>query len=112
VSTRALFVPLERAVRTSAELLHKTARFEMTAGEQRLMPRWSPQFREALIHLVRNAVAHGIEAADERRAAGKSPAGTVRVSVERRGRLIAFICEDDGRGIDLPAIRRAAVEKV
>lgn len=111
VSIRALFVPLERAVRTSAELLHKTVRFEMIGGEQRVDAQVIAAVREALIHLVRNAVAHGMEAADERRAAGKSPAGTVRVSIERRGRRMAFICEDDGRGIDLSAIRRVAVEK-
>jgi two-component system chemotaxis sensor kinase CheA len=57
---------------------------------------------------VRNAVAHGIEPAAERRAAGKPAEGRVEVKVARRGRRVRLTCRDDGRGIDVDAVRRAA----
>ncbi len=60
------------------------------------------------MQLVRNAVAHGIEPEAARRAAGKPPEGKVRVEVARRGREIVVTCRDDGRGVDLEGIRRAA----
>jgi two-component system chemotaxis sensor kinase CheA len=53
-------------------------------------------------------VAHGIEGEVERAAAGKPAAGRVVLSVERRGHRIAFLCRDDGRGIDVEAVRRVA----
>ena len=65
----------------------------------------------ALLHLVRNAVAHGIEPAAERQQLGKSPAGAVALRVEQRGSQVAFTCEDDGRGIDASALRRAAEQR-
>jgi len=62
----------------------------------------------AFLHVVRNAVAHGIEPAEARAATGKPAEGTVVVEVERRGRFAAFRCTDDGRGFDLTAVRRTA----
>ena len=62
--------------------------------------------------IVRNAVAHGIEAGDaERSAAGKPAEGRVTLRVSQRGRLVSFACTDDGRGIDLDAVRRIAQRK-
>src|SRR5439155_2825088 len=66
--------------------------------------------RDALLHVVRNSVAHGIESEAERLAAGKPAVGRVQVDVERRGNRVAFVCRDDGRGIDVEAVRRAAVQ--
>jgi two-component system chemotaxis sensor kinase CheA len=63
------------------------------------------------MHVVRNAVAHGIESEAERLAARKPLAGRITVSVERRGHRIAFLCRDDGRGIDVEAVRRVAVRR-
>jgi two-component system chemotaxis sensor kinase CheA len=60
------------------------------------------------VQLVRNAVAHGMESASERLAAGKPMTGRVRLEVTRRGQRVAFTCSDDGRGVDLEAVRRAA----
>ncbi|MFC3386733.1 response regulator [Couchioplanes caeruleus subsp. azureus] len=62
----------------------------------------------ALLHIVRNAVVHGIEPEADRLAAGKPAEGTVTVAVERRGSYAAFLCTDDGRGFDLAAVRRTA----
>jgi chemosensory pili system protein ChpA (sensor histidine kinase/response regulator) len=65
---------------------------------------------DPLIHLVRNAVAHGIENADTRRAAGKSEKGRISVRAYHRGNHIYIEVEDDGRGVDYEGIRRRLIE--
>jgi two-component system chemotaxis sensor kinase CheA len=60
---------------------------------------------------VRNGVAHGLEAPAARRAAGKPETGRIALHVERRGRRVVFRCTDDGRGVDLDAVRDAALRK-
>src|SRR5690606_8171177 len=65
----------------------------------------------AVIQLVRNAVAHGIEPERERAAARKPAAGRVTIEIVRRGSKVLFACRDDGRGVDLAAVRRAADER-
>jgi two-component system chemotaxis sensor kinase CheA len=107
----AVFPSLERAVRDAAQSLHKEVRFESAGGDDRLDAHVLISLRDALQHMVRNAVAHGIELPSERAAAGKPLPGCVGLRVERRGNSVAFICHDDGRGIDLEAIRRAAVQR-
>lgn len=66
---------------------------------------------EPLLHLVRNAVDHGIETPDKRRAAGKPPRGSIRIEAESAGSRIRVRLIDDGRGIDAAAIRQTAVER-
>ncbi len=103
-----VFPALERARRDAAQALSKTVRFETSGGEQRLEAHVLLALRDGLLHVVRNAVAHGIEPEGARAAAGKAPAGQVRVDVQRRGNRVAFACSDDGRGIDVEAVRRSA----
>jgi two-component system chemotaxis sensor kinase CheA len=67
------------------------------------------RLRDPLLHLLRNAVAHGVEDPDERRAQGKDPTGTVHVAAERRVRDVELRVIDDGRGIDRAAVARRAV---
>src|SRR5262249_25696959 len=55
--------------------------------------------------------AHGIEPAARRAAAGKLEVGSIEVVVKRRGGRLAFVCRDDGAGIDVDAVRRAAVDR-
>ncbi len=107
----SLFGELERAVRDAARALGKTVTFETAGGEHRLDAHVLAQLRVALLHLIRNAVVHGIEPPEARAASGKAPAGNVRLSVERRGYRLSFRCGDDGRGVDLAAVRRAALER-
>ncbi len=111
VPASAVFGELERAVRDAALAVDHPVRWESSGGEHRLEANVLYAVRDALTHVVRNAVAHGIEPAAERRSAGKPPAGVVRLDVERRGQRIAFVCRDDGRGIDVEAVRRAAVRR-
>jgi two-component system chemotaxis sensor kinase CheA len=62
---------------------------------------------DALAHLLRNAVAHGIEAPEERRRAGKPAAGRVRMSAEQRGNVVAVDVSDDGRGVSAALLEQA-----
>ena len=96
-----LFVPLERTVRDVAQSLGRQTSFESKGGEVRLDAQVLTAVQGALVQLVRNAVAHGIEPAEERTGAGKPAAGRVEIEVLRRGSRVSFVCRDDGRGVDL-----------
>jgi two-component system chemotaxis sensor kinase CheA len=106
-----VFASLERAVRDAALSLHKEVLFESFGGDNRLDAHILAALRDALLHVVRNAVAHGIESQAERVAAKKPIQGRVELWVERRGNRIAFICRDDGRGVDVEAVRRVAIRR-
>jgi two-component system, chemotaxis family, sensor kinase CheA len=103
-----LFVPLERTLRDVAQSLGRQTSFESKGGEVRLDAQVLSTVQGALVQLVRNAVAHGIEPAEERTGAGKPAAGRVEIEVLRRGSRVSFVCRDDGRGVDLEAVRRVA----
>jgi two-component system chemotaxis sensor kinase CheA len=111
VAASTLFAPLARATRDAADAVGRQVEFEASGGEARLEAHVLAALRDALLHVVRNAVAHGIEPPAEREAAGKPAAGRIRLVVERRADQVAFVCEDDGRGIDLAAVARAAVKR-
>ncbi|HET6146216.1 MAG TPA: response regulator [Polyangia bacterium] len=107
----AMFSLLERAARDVATTLGKRVSFETKGADVRLDADVLGTVQGALMQAVRNAVAHGIETESERALAGKPPAGTVRLEIERRGGQVAFRCRDDGRGIDRQAVRRAAAAR-
>jgi two-component system chemotaxis sensor kinase CheA len=109
--TSLLFPSLERAVRDAAEMLGKQVAFETSGREQRLESHVLSALGEALSHVVRNAVAHGIENPQDRLARGKPACGKVRLKIERHADRIVFTCSDDGCGIDVDAVRRAAVSR-
>jgi len=112
VRTGSIFGPLERAVRDAAESLGKRVELEATGGETRIDAHVLTALRTALLHVVRNAVDHGIEPEAERARAGKPPVGRIKLHFERRGGgRVAFRCADDGRGIDVEAVRRKAARR-
>ena len=111
VSASTLFTSLERTARDAAQAMGKRVNFEGTGGDIRLDAHVLSVLQGALVQLVRNAVAHGIEVETQRRTAGKTAAGQVTIAVSRRGRRIAFACRDDGRGLDLEAVRGAAARR-
>ena len=108
IAAGTIFTALHRAVHDAAEGEGKRVRFAGRGGEVRMGPQLLNHVSGAFLHVVRNAVAHGIEPAAERAAAGKPAEGAVEVEVERRGRWATFRCIDDGRGFDLAALRRVA----
>lgn len=67
--------------------------------------------KDAVMHLLRNAVTHGVESPAERQAAGKSPAGVIALRMRARGDRLQIAVEDDGRGLDLRRIGAVAAEK-
>lgn len=111
VSAGALFASLERAAREVAPSLGKRVAFTGHGGDIRLDAYVLTTIQRALVQIIRNAVAHGIEPEAQRRAAGKPPVGQLRIDIRRRGRSIIFDCRDDGRGIDLEAVRGAAMRR-
>jgi len=103
-----IFNSLERALRDAARSVGTRVSFETRGGEVRLEPHVLATIQDALVQVMRNAAAHGIEPEAERTASGKPPEGQVKVEVLRRGNRLSFVCTDDGRGVDLDAIRRAS----
>lgn len=111
VPAGSLFTLLERTARDASAALAKSVAFEGKGGEIRLDAHVLAAIQPALVQVVRNAVAHGIEAENERQLAGKAAAGRITVDVSHRGREIVFTCHDDGRGVDIEAVRRAALRR-
>jgi two-component system chemotaxis sensor kinase CheA len=107
----AILGTLELATRDAAEALGKSVAFEATGGDVRLEGHILAAVREALVHVIRNAVDHGIESLEERLSTDKPAAGRVRIEIIRSGRRVVFRCRDDGRGIDVDAVRRSAIQR-
>ncbi|MBE9039747.1 hybrid sensor histidine kinase/response regulator [Oscillatoriales cyanobacterium LEGE 11467] len=100
-----------RMVRDLARQLGKQVRLEII-GESTQVDRDILEKLEApLTHTLRNAIAHGIELPDERRARGKPEVGTIRLEAFHRAGMLSICVEDDGRGIDLEDLRQAIASK-
>lgn len=110
VRVSVIFAQLELAARDAAQLLGKQVELVCEGGDIRVEANILSVARDALLHLIRNAVDHGIEPLAQRGARGKNAAGRVRITAERRGRRVAFLCADDGGGIDIEAVRSAALQ--
>jgi two-component system chemotaxis sensor kinase CheA len=101
---------LPRTARQVAERLGKRVEVELVGSELDLDRSILDRLREPLIHIVRNAVDHGIEAPDQRRAAGKSEVGRLVIAARREKGSILIEVRDDGAGIDLASVCTRAVE--
>ena len=99
---------LERVARDVARAAGKEALVEIEGGEVELDRPIVDALREPLLHLVRNAVDHGLESPDLRSERGKPPVGRVVVNARVEGSTVAVKVTDDGGGMDLAALRRAA----
>ncbi|MEA3278757.1 MAG: Hpt domain-containing protein [Pseudomonadota bacterium] len=102
---------LHRVVRQTAQQLGKDARLEVFGPEVELDRSIQERIVAPLEHLLRNAVAHGIEPPERREAQGKAAAGVVSLMLTREGNDVLVTVADDGAGLDLGAIRRRAVER-
>ena len=98
-----------RAARIAARAAGKEIELEVAGGEVRVDRSLAEQIGEPLLHLLRNAIDHGIEPAEERRAAGKPVRGRVRVEVGAEGSRVRVRVADDGRGVDVERVARVAV---
>jgi len=100
-----------RAVRQAGRILDKNAGLKVRGADTLIDSNLLNDLIDPLMHVLRNAVDHGIETTDRRSALGKDPVGHIELSFQREGDYIVVRCRDDGGGLDLPAIRRAAVRK-
>ncbi|HMC29891.1 MAG TPA: hybrid sensor histidine kinase/response regulator, partial [Candidatus Angelobacter sp.] len=105
-----LYTRLSRTVRDAAKAANKRVELTLAGAETELDNNIIQQISDPLIHLVRNAVAHGLERDEERYGQGKSDSGNVAVRAYHRGNHIYIEVEDDGRGIDYEKVRKTAVE--
>jgi two-component system chemotaxis sensor kinase CheA len=106
-----VFNKFPRMVRNLAQKAHKEIDFQIHGQETELDRSVIEEIGDPLIHLLRNAVDHGIEAPDQRVAAGKPRTGTVKLSAYHQENHIVITVEDDGKGVDPVAIRNSAVRK-
>ena len=115
---RTRMVPFQRHVQRLSRLVRQVAtdtnkKAELVvvgaSGEldRQVLERMLPPFE----HMLRNSVVHGIETPEERVARGKSESGTIRVGLHREGSEMVIVLEDDGRGIDVSAVRARARER-
>ncbi|MFS0771469.1 chemotaxis protein CheA [Sphingomonas sp. 1P08PE] len=96
----ALFSALPRMVRDTANSLGKNVALDIEGADVELDRELIELLRDPLVHIIRNAVDHGIEAPADRRAVGKRDTGRLIVSARQTGNQIVLEIEDDGRGID------------
>ena len=108
---KKVFGRFPRVVRDLARNLKKEVNLVMQGEETDLDKNLVEALADPLVHLVRNAVDHGIEMPDDREAKGKPRAGSLRLAAEQEGDHILLLIEDDGAGMDADVLRRKAVEK-
>ena len=107
----SVFDGFPRAVRDLARTFNKEIELTIRGRETELDKKIIEQIAEPLIHLIRNAVDHGIEAPAHRERIGKPPAGQLVLSAEQQGNRILITLKDDGCGIDLQMLRAVAVQR-
>ena len=105
-----LFRRFPRIVRDVARQCSREVDLELSGQETDLDKGILDAIAEPLTHLVRNAVSHGIESAEQRRTQGKPPRGKIRLNAYHQGNQVVVEISDDGRGIDAQKIRAKAVE--
>lgn len=110
VPVSGLFRRLRRAARDAARVETKDVRLELIGEQTGLEASLQERLYEPLLHIVRNAVSHGIESPEQRAAAGKPRQGVVTLDACCGPNALILEVRDDGRGLDYDAIRRKGVE--
>lgn len=111
VPIEQVFNRFPRMVRDLAKELGKEVDFIIEGKETELDRTVIDEIGDPLVHLLRNAVDHGLEYPEERRQKGKPPTGLVRLVAKHEGNNVFIEVSDDGKGLDLDLIREKAVEK-
>ena len=106
-----IYSKLSRTVRKVARELNKEIELILRGEDTELDKMMVEELTDPLMHIIRNALDHGIESAEERRAAGKNPIGRVTLTAYQQGNSVVLDVTDDGRGIDPEKIRRVAIER-
>jgi two-component system chemotaxis sensor kinase CheA len=106
-----LFERFRRVIRDLSHSSGKEVVLQIDGEKTELDKRMIDELSDPLIHMVRNAVDHGLETPEEREAAGKPRPGTVALVASHRGNSVVITVSDDGRGIDCERIRKKVVAK-
>ena len=110
VSASRIFALLPRLVRMTARKLGKKIDLRILGEETRIDSRIIEEIRDPLIHLVQNAIHHGIEPPEKRKNLGKNPTGTLTIAAAQEGNRILITVRDDGQGIQSERIRDRALK--
>jgi len=100
-----------RMMRDMAQVSNKEVRFEIIGGDVELDKRVLEQVKDPLIHMLRNAIDHGIETPAQRVVAGKPTTGTVTLEAHQVGKDVSIRVSDDGTGLNITAIRKVALRR-
>ncbi|HBA71051.1 MAG TPA: chemotaxis protein CheA, partial [Geobacter sp.] len=111
IPVEKVFKKFPRIVRSMSRDLGKEVDLQIFGEETELDRSVVDEIGDPLIHLIRNAMDHGLESPDERMAAGKSRVGTLVLAAVHEGNQIIISIKDDGRGIDTERVGRKAIEK-
>jgi two-component system chemotaxis sensor kinase CheA len=106
-----LYEKMSRIVRKLSRDLGKKVELKLYGADTELDKLIIEDISDPLMHIIRNAIDHGIESPEERSRAGKDEKGTIRISSYQKGNHVVIEVEDDGRGIDLAKVKRKALEK-
>jgi chemotaxis protein histidine kinase CheA len=107
---RGFMLSFARYARELARSLGREVEVDLEGEETRLDRRIARELEEALVHLIRNAVDHGIEPPEVREARGKPRAGRIRIKALADGPKVRLVIEDDGGGIDIARVLQKAVD--
>ena len=107
----ALLPRLRRVIRQASGELGKQVGLKLDGAQGELDRNVLERMTAPLEHMLRNAVAHGLETPEQRRAAGKGDEGSVRIAIRREGSEVVLEVADDGRGLNRDAIRRRGEER-
>ncbi|QZA33519.1 chemotaxis protein CheW [Hydrogenibacillus sp. N12] len=111
VSVEHVFQRFPRMVRDVARELGKSVRLVIRGEETELDRTVVDEIGEPLVHLLRNAIDHGLESEAERKAAGKPPEGTIELVAYPSGNHVYIEVKDDGRGIDREKVLKKAIDR-
>ena len=111
VPLKQIFTPMHRLVSSLSQKIGKKLRFEVSGDDLPLDKSIVECLNEPLVHLLRNAVDHGLEDTEGRKGAGKDETGLVRLSAWRQGEMAYIEVADDGKGMDPARIRAKAEER-
>lgn len=100
-----------RVVRDCAQSLGKVVELHVHVGDTEVDKQVLDQLRDAVVHLLRNAVDHGIEGREERHALGKPPTGSLALSAQMAGANVLLEISDDGRGLEPEELARTAIAR-
>jgi two-component system chemotaxis sensor kinase CheA len=106
-----IYSKLSRTVRKVARELNKEIELVLRGEDTELDKMMVDELTDPLMHIIRNALDHGIEPADQRRAAGKNPVGRITLNAYQQGNSVVLDVIDDGRGIDPERVRKVAVSR-